>query len=152
MHNRETNNLFFIFFNLAQFLIIIIIGRTKRNAAVRICFSCQRERITRRSKDMKITRKLIKLCSVFVLFTVFLISAAQSQPRQNNGDVLVGRISYIEGQLLRYVPEDKDWVAAVIDAPFGMEDSLYTAENSGQNFSSLTIPGYALMIKHRFRC
>ncbi len=82
---------------------------------------------------MKTIQKLILLFLIY-LFLPVPFSAAQSQPRQNNGDVLVGRISYIEGQLLRYVPEDKDWVAAVIDAPFGMEDSLYTAENSRAEF------------------
>jgi hypothetical protein len=82
---------------------------------------------------MKTMQKLILLFLIY-LFLPVPFYAAQSQPRQNNGDVLVGRISYIEGQLLRYVPEDKDWVAAVIDAPFGMEDSLYTAENSRAEF------------------
>ena len=82
---------------------------------------------------MKTIQKLILFFLIY-LFLPVPFSAAQSQPRQNNGDVLVGRISYIEGQLLRYVPEDKDWVAAVIDAPFGMEDSLYTAENSRAEF------------------
>src|SRR2546426_10657043 len=40
--------------------------------------------------------------------------------------VLVGRIAYTEGQVLRFVPETQDWVATVKDAPFGMHDALYT--------------------------
>ena len=55
---------------------------------------------------------------------------ASGQQQQNQGSVLVGRIAYIEGQLLRYVPEEKDWVATVQDAPFGMDDSLYAGENT----------------------
>ena len=44
-------------------------------------------------------------------------------------DVLVGWIAHVEGgNLLRYVPENKDWVATVKDAPLGLEDVLY-AEN-----------------------
>lgn len=39
---------------------------------------------------------------------------------------LVGRIAYIEGQVLRYVPDNKDWVATVKDAPFGINDALYS--------------------------
>ena len=82
---------------------------------------------------MKKIKTLILLLSICLFLTV-PFSAAQSQQRQDNGVILVGRISYIEGQLLRYVPEDKDWVAAVTDAPFGMEDSLYTVANSRAEF------------------
>src|SRR5262245_65876845 len=39
--------------------------------------------------------------------------------------VLVGRIAYTEGQVLRFVPETRDWVATVKDAPFGIHDALY---------------------------
>jgi len=41
-------------------------------------------------------------------------------------EVLVGRITHTEGQVLRFVPETQDWVATVQDAPFGMQDTLYT--------------------------
>src|SRR5712692_5668380 len=40
--------------------------------------------------------------------------------------VLVGRIAHTEGQVLRFVPDTKDWVATVKDAPFGMNDTLYS--------------------------
>ena len=40
--------------------------------------------------------------------------------------VVVGRVYHIEGDLLRYVPEEKDWVAVVKDAPFGTEDTLFS--------------------------
>src|SRR5215471_12103721 len=40
--------------------------------------------------------------------------------------VLVSRIAYTEGQVLRYVPESRDWVATVKDAPFGIHDALYS--------------------------
>ncbi|HEX2769036.1 MAG TPA: DUF6600 domain-containing protein [Geobacteraceae bacterium] len=40
--------------------------------------------------------------------------------------VVVGRVYQIEGDLLRYVPDEKDWVAVVKDAPFGTGDTLYS--------------------------
>ena len=42
------------------------------------------------------------------------------------GKVLVGRVSHVEGQLLRYVYEEKDWAPVGKDSPFGLEDALYT--------------------------
>src|SRR5438309_7430811 len=40
--------------------------------------------------------------------------------------VVVGRIAHTEGQVLRFVPETQDWVATVKDAPFGLNDTLYS--------------------------
>jgi len=40
--------------------------------------------------------------------------------------MVVGRIYHIEGDLLRYVPEEEDWVGVVRDAPFGTEDTLFS--------------------------
>lgn len=83
---------------------------------------------------MKMTKKTI-IVLVILFSSIPFISSAQQKPAQkNNGETLIGRISYIEGQLLRYVPEEKDWVVAVPDAPFGIEDSLYTSENSRAEF------------------
>ncbi|MEW6077862.1 MAG: DUF6600 domain-containing protein [Thermodesulfobacteriota bacterium] len=53
--------------------------------------------------------------------------SAQDQSAQ---PVVVGRISYIAGELLRYVPEQNDWVATVEDAPFGLSDILYSGDNT----------------------
>lgn len=52
-----------------------------------------------------------------------LPSMAEEAPR-----VVVGRISQVDGDLLRYVPAENDWVAVVRDAPFGTEDTLYSGE------------------------
>jgi hypothetical protein len=51
--------------------------------------------------------------------------------------IVVGRIFHIEGDLLRYVPAEKDWVAMVKDSPFGTEDTLYSG-NQGK--AELIIP------------
>jgi hypothetical protein len=46
---------------------------------------------------------------------------------ENEGEsVLVGRISHVEGWVLRYVPEEREWERTIKDAPFGLEDKLRT--------------------------
>ncbi len=50
---------------------------------------------------------------------------------------MVGRVAHVEGQLLRFVPEEKDWVATVRDAPFGLDDSLYS---EGKSRAELIMP------------
>jgi len=59
---------------------------------------------------------------------LFLAGLAMVPPASalNAPAVTVGRVYYIEGDLLRYVPAENDWVAAVKDAPFSSGDTLYT--------------------------
>ncbi len=63
-------------------------------------------------------------------FLLLLMTASSGLAQVRTGvsaeGILVGRIAHIEGQLLRYVPEAKDWVATVKDVPFGLNDSLYS--------------------------
>ncbi|MCL2341242.1 MAG: hypothetical protein FWC49_06005, partial [Proteobacteria bacterium] len=70
--------------------------------------------------------------SIFLLFLVGLplfFGAWAAAADTDQGTILVGRIAHLEGgKLLRYVPENQDWVATVKDAPFGLEDAMY-AEN-----------------------
>jgi hypothetical protein len=61
------------------------------------------------------------LCSVWA-------PAVFAQFRTSEGPVLVGRITFIDGQLLRYVYDEKDWVATVKDAPFGLDDAVYSGD------------------------
>jgi hypothetical protein len=68
------------------------------------------------------------MSAIIISLIGFALPASGQQ--QDQGSVLVGRIAYIEGQLLRYVPEEKDWVATVQDAPFGLDDSLYAVEQA----------------------
>ena len=51
--------------------------------------------------------------------------------------MVVGRIFHIEGDLLRYVPAEKDWVAVVKDAPFGTEDTLFSGS---RGMAELIVP------------
>ncbi|MFZ2446170.1 MAG: DUF6600 domain-containing protein [Syntrophobacteraceae bacterium] len=80
---------------------------------------------------------------VFLLALLFLFAGApvarsQDQPRsaeqggpraEERENILVGRIAMVEGDLLRYVPARRDWVVAVTDSPFGLDDALYSGES-----------------------
>ncbi len=71
-----------------------------------------------------------------LLFSLAMSPAWAQSPMGESGEaVYVGRIAYVEGQLLRYVPEQKDWVAAVNDAPFGLNDSLYADSRTKAEFT-----------------
>lgn len=50
---------------------------------------------------------------------------------------VVGRVYQIEGELLRYVPAENDWVAVVRDAPFGSGDTLYSGDGG---MAELVVP------------
>lgn len=72
---------------------------------------------------MKTIKWMIRLF-VFCVFTLGLtVASSQASDVQ---DVQVGRVYYIEGELLRYIPEENDWVAVVDDAPFGVADTFYS--------------------------
>jgi hypothetical protein len=76
-------------------------------------------------------KRLLLLTFLLFFIAVPITSAKQEQEEDA---VLVGRISHVEGELLRYVPENEDWVATVIDTPFGIEDLLYSNENAKAEF------------------
>jgi hypothetical protein len=67
------------------------------------------------------------------LFTAVLFASPVCAASAREG-ILIGRISHVEGQLLRFVPAEKDWVATVKDTPFGMDDALYSDENAKAEF------------------
>lgn len=65
----------------------------------------------------------IMLCSLTMVLQGVL---ADSGPQKVG---LIGKVSAIEGQLLRYVPQEQDWVLMVKDTPFGFDDALASGEN-----------------------
>lgn len=72
-----------------------------------------------------------ELWLLIILISVMIpITSPQAQQltanQEEEGVFLVGRIAYIEGELLRYVPDEEDWVATAKDAPFGLNDTLYS--------------------------
>ena len=82
---------------------------------------------------MKVIGKL--LCLPFILFLVLIpFTSLHAQPRsEGRGEeetILVGRITYVQGKVLRYVPEEEDWVAIVKDTPFGLRDALHSERGS----------------------
>ena len=72
---------------------------------------------------MKTMKRWMGLLVCLFLTAVVMVppSSAADEPA-----MVVGRICYIEGDLLRYVPAEKDWVAVIRDAPFGTEDTLFS--------------------------
>ncbi len=86
---------------------------------------------------MKRIKEVVWLPLMLILAMIPISAVHARSPtedRQEEGTVLVGRISHIEGQLLRYVPEEDDWVATVQDAPFGIDDALYSNEDGRAEF------------------
>jgi Family of unknown function (DUF6600)/FecR protein len=75
-------------------------------------------------------KNIIWVMIIALLGMVMISPEAFSQSEDTQASILVGRISHIEGQLLRYVPSEKDWVVTVPDAPFGFEDALYSERGS----------------------
>ncbi|MBN1613402.1 MAG: hypothetical protein JW950_02930 [Deltaproteobacteria bacterium] len=65
-------------------------------------------------------RTALIICTLFALAAAVPVSAAAEEPL-----TVVGRIFHIEGELLRFVPEQQDWVTLVKDAPFAAEDTLF---------------------------
>jgi len=65
---------------------------------------------------------------VFMCVSCSNHACAQDQENQENNS-LVGRIAHIEGQLLRYVPDDDDWVLTEKDTPFGDYDLLFSSDD-----------------------
>src|SRR5512135_1989667 len=66
--------------------------------------------------------------AVGLLVCLFLAVVAMVPPSSaaDAPAVVVGRVYAIEGDLLRYVPVEKDWVVVVRDAPFGTEDTFFS--------------------------
>lgn len=82
---------------------------------------------------MKGKAKLIWLLYILIL-AMIPIASPQAQPGSEDRDegetILVGRISYVTGRVLRYVPQEEDWVAVVKDTPFGLSDSLHSEKGA----------------------
>ena len=85
--------------------------------------------------------KTIKRMKIWMRLAVclFLGAAAMVQPSwaADAPAMVIGRVSHIEGDLLRYVPEEEDWVAVVRDTPFGAEDTFYSGS---RGMAELVVP------------
>jgi len=74
----------------------------------------------------------LMVCLFFAALAMVPPTSAANAPA-----ITVGRVYNIEGDLLRYVPEEKDWVAMVKDAPFGREDTLFSGN---EGMAEMIIP------------
>src|SRR4030043_2421777 len=66
---------------------------------------------------------------LFILVLVVNPPAFALQAKQDQGTV-VGHLTHVEGNLLRYVNDDEDWVQMVKDSPVGTEDLLFCEDSS----------------------
>lgn len=79
-----------------------------------------------------VNRSLSLLLFITALAPFFIGTSVEAAEREEG--ILVGRIAHVEGKLLRYIEEEKDWVATVKDSPFGLEDALYSDEDARAEF------------------
>jgi hypothetical protein len=83
---------------------------------------------------MKIFKKFFlhafALSIVFIFFPGTAPAAEIGLAGPGEEAILVGRISHIEGQLLRFQPGDETWTPTLEDTPFGAGEGLYTEGNS----------------------
>ncbi len=76
-------------------------------------------------------QRLLWLTFLLLFIAISISSADQDEPEQL---LLVGHISHVEGELLRYVPENEDWIATVKDTPVGKDDVFYADEDTTAEF------------------
>jgi len=81
--------------------------------------------------------KSIKCMGLLVCLFLAAVVMVPLSPAADEPAMVVGRIFHIEGDLLRYVPAEKDWVAVVRDAPFGTEDTLFSGS---RGMAELIVP------------
>ena len=81
---------------------------------------------------MKAVFRSLVLVLSFIANILLVLTPAQA--RDDDELTLVGRISHVEGKLLRYIEEENDWVITVKDAPFGLKDALYSGDYAKAEF------------------
>jgi len=77
-------------------------------------------------ETMKSLFHALLILSLLMIPNSLAYAKIESQDQEENGSILIGHISHIEGELLRYVPEEEDWAPTVKDTPFAIDDVLYS--------------------------
>jgi hypothetical protein len=87
-------------------------------------------------KHMKRTNQsLYSLVMLLIIALAVNLAHAQGmQEWEEQGTVMVGRISHVEGQLSRYDADTGDWTATSREAPIGVDDLLRTEAGSRAEF------------------
>jgi len=81
---------------------------------------------------MKKTREALRLLFVLLLVTIPASSLYAQWDTERQGDeenVIVGRLSHIEGPVSRYMPDEDQWLPAEEDGPFGPDDILQSGRD-----------------------
>jgi hypothetical protein len=65
-----------------------------------------------------------------LLWIILLWASLICTAQPSYGSILIGRITYAEGNVLTYSEEEEDWVEAGSNAPVGAEDGFYTEEGA----------------------
>ncbi len=68
-------------------------------------------------------------------------SAFALQALEEQGTAVVGHLTHVEGNLLRYIDDDEEWVPMVKDSPVGAEDLLLCEDDQRLNSSYPITPG-----------
>ena len=77
------------------------------------------------------TREMTKRLVQSMVFLIVAAGLALPLLAAGAPPVIVGRVTDVEADLLRYVPEESDWVAAIRDVPFAAGDTFYSG-NEGR--------------------
>ena len=77
------------------------------------------------------TREMTKRLLQSMVFLIVAVGLALPLLAAGAPPVIVGRVTDVEADLLRYVPEENDWVAAIRDVPFAAGDTFYSG-NEGR--------------------
>jgi len=114
-------------------MIKTVVAITKAMTVITMTTSKVTNAINREGLQMK---KIKWMGSLVCLFLAAVVMVPPSSAADASA-MVVGRVYYIEGDLLRYVPAEKDWVAVVRDAPFGTEDTLFSGS---RGMAELVVP------------
>jgi len=89
-------------------------------------------------------KKFFVIISLSISMFFFGLSSIRAEDSEEEAEknTLVGRIAHIDGQLLRYVPDEDDWVVAAENTPFGNYDVLYSSEDGK---SEIIMPNNTMM-------
>ena len=114
-------------------MIKTVVAITNAMTVISMTTSKTTNAINRKGLQMKKIKWMGLLVCLFLTAVVVVPpSSAADEPA-----MVVGRIYHIEGDLLRYVPAEEDWVAVVRDAPFGTEDTLFSGS---RGMAELIVP------------
>ena len=86
---------------------------------------------------MKTIQRMKRWMRLAVYLSLGAVAMVQPSSAAEAPAMVVGRVAHIEGDLLRYVPAVKDWVAVVRDTPFGAEDTLFSGS---RGMAELIVP------------